>query len=254
MTDTAPDAPVENTAPIESTPAVETPQEQQQDRYDFVLDKYRKEGRSEQDAAFEQAKAYVEAQKRLGGFTGAPESYEVKLSEALAEIGVAIEADDPMVQDAIEFAKANNMNQELFSGMLELYAKAEVAKKQAEEQYIADALKTLENGENRIKALAQWAKANLPEEDYQGFLEAGVSPEAIRALERIVSKTRNAPVQPDPINVSSSSVTAEEVQKMQFAVDDYGRRRIAHDPQFRAEYERKAALVYGTEPFRKQVG
>ena len=67
------------------------------DRYDFVLDKYRAEGRTESDSALEQAKGYNEIRKTLGGFTGAPESYEAALSEELTQAGVSLIADDPML-------------------------------------------------------------------------------------------------------------------------------------------------------------
>lgn len=258
MTDTVDNTPVEPVA--EPTPnnlmeAAGVAQSATPEKFDFVLDKYRKEGRSEQEAALEQAKAYVEAQKRLGGFTGAPESYEVKLSEALAEMGVAIEADDPLVQDAIEFAKSNNMNQELFSGMLELYAKAEVAKQQAEREYVDNAIKQMgHDGMERIKSLYQWGQANLDAEALEGFKQMAVSPEAIKAMEAMVNKTRNAPVNPSAIDASPATMTKAEWEKLLFEKDQYGNRRVATDPDFRRKVDDIGKRLFGAEPHKRIVG
>lgn len=257
MTDTVDNTPVEQTsAPAEATNLIDAvAPAPSQDRYDFVLDKYRKEGRTEQDAAFEQAKAYVEAQKRLGGFTGAPESYDVKLSEAIAEMGVAIEADDPLVVDAIEFAKANNMNQELFSGMLELYAKAEIAKQQALREEVDQGIKQLgADGERQIRELYNWGQANLSSEELEGFKQMAVSPEAIRAMQAMVNRTRNAPVNPNPIDSSPAQFTKAEWEKMYFEKDQYGNRRVATDKDFKRKVDEIGARLFGAEPHRKIVG
>ena len=75
------------------------------DKYKFVAD---------------QAKSYPEAQKRLGGFSGAPEEYTININEELAKHG-SISADDPVLQEFNKLAKDANMNQQTYDQMLNLY-------------------------------------------------------------------------------------------------------------------------------------
>lgn len=254
MTDT-----VDTTPGTEETTEQQTTQETTQEttqavKYDFVLDKYRKEGRTEDEAAFEQAKAYNEAQKRLGGFVGAPDAYEVTLSDELAEMGVAIDPDDPMIISAMEFAKESNMNQELFAKMVNMYAANKVAEQQAQEAYYKESLKTLgHNAEARIKSLNDIAKARLSPELYEGFLQAGTTPEAIQALEAIFAMSQPKPISPKDVE-PADGVTDAELREMQFAKDDHGNRRIATDPAYKAEYEKKLALRHGNQPYVKMIG
>lgn len=198
----------------------------------------------------DQAKAYKELEVRFGSFTGAPESYEINLSEELSERGVEFTEDDPLYQEALEFAKASNMNQEGFDKMINLYASAQVAQMEALEQFKLDQMAQLgDNAKARVANLDNWAKANLPGDLYEGFKEMVHSAPAVKALEQVVAMTRNAPVSPDNVQ-AKNGVTAEEVQKMQFEKDEYGNRRIQTDPAFRARYNKLKEQVWGSENHR----
>jgi hypothetical protein len=101
MTDTAENAPVETTEaqPTDADVVAQavTEQTEASNDFEFVLDKYRAEGRSDIDAAFEQAKAYKELQSKFGSFTGAPEAYELGLAEEIGEkFNVEDLSDDPI--------------------------------------------------------------------------------------------------------------------------------------------------------------
>jgi len=199
-------------------------------------------------------KSYSELESRFGSFTGAPEEYAVGLSEELKEAGVEIDADDPMVEEAIKFAKEAGMNQDGFSGMVNLYATMELAKSKAEaEAMTADIASLGDNADRRLNNLSQWASKNLPEDLMDGFKDAAVSADSVKALEQLVSMTRSAPVQVSEAQ-SSPGVSREEVQKMQFEKDEHGNRRIATDPAFAAEFRKKHAALYGEEDHRVVVG
>lgn len=197
-------------------------------------------------------KSYGELEKRFGAFKGAPETYEVSLSDDLVQEGVSIDETDPVLDAAKEFAKQANMSQDGFNGMINLYAMQKLAEtKAAQEAMQEDILSLGDNADRRINNLLQWAKTNLDDELLDGFKDMAVSAKAVKAMERLVTLTRNAPVA--PTDVVPAGVSETEVKDMQFAKDQYGGRRIQTDPVFRAEYERKLKQLYGEEPYRKII-
>lgn len=223
-------------------------------KFDFVKDKYRGKDRTEEQAAFEQAKAYAELEKRLGGFTGAPETYDIKLADEFIEAGLEFDMDDPLIADAFELGKKLNMSNEGLNEVMALYAKAEMAKEMAQQQFLESQIKDLgHEGKQRIANLEAWAGKNLPPELLEGFLDAGVSISAIRALEKVVSMTMGKPINPSD-TAPAAGVTEAEVKAMQFAKDEYGGRRINSDPAFKQEYLRKAQQLYGSGDYIQTVG
>lgn len=199
-------------------------------------------------------KSYSELEGRFGAFTGAPEEYAVGISDELKEQGVSIDTDDPMVEQAIEFAKNSNMSQEGFNNMLELYAMNQLAMAKAEQEAMeADIASLGDNADRRLNNLNQWAAKNLSEDLVEGFKDMAVSSQAVKAMEQIVSMTRSAPIQANDAT-PTAAVTQEEVKQMQFAKDEFGNRRISVDPAYRKEYERKRDMLYGTEEHREIIG
>jgi len=224
------------------------------DRPDWLLDKYATDGKSIEEATSEQAKAYNELSGKFGAFTGAPETYEVALSEELTEAGVKIADDDPMLEAAKEFAKSSNMNQEGFNGIVNLYAMQQLAESKADEEYKAEQMKALgPSGESRIQNIQQWAGKNLDAETVTSLEGMATSVESVKAIERLISMTRGAAVDIDD-SKATSSVTSEEVQKMQFEKDENGNRRINTDKAFNARYQKMKNEFYGTEEHREMIG
>lgn len=199
-------------------------------------------------------KSYGELEKRFGSFTGAPDEYAIGLSDELKEQGIELKADSPMVEEMMKLSKELGLNQEGFSKVVNMLGMSELARHNAEREAIAADIASLgDNSDRRINNLTQWAANNLPGDLMEGFKDMAVSADSVRAMEQLVSMTRAAPVNADgaqPVN----SVSREEVQKMQFEKDEFGNRRIAVDPAFRAEYEKKRDLLYGTEEHRTMVG
>lgn len=223
-------------------------------RPDWLLDKYAIEGKTISEATDEQAKAYGELQGKFGAFTGAPENYEVSISEELKELGVEMASDDPMLVEAMKFAKDSNMSQEGFSGLVNLYATQQVAEFKADADFKAEQIKALgPSGESRIKNINQWASKNLDADTVKNLESMASSVESVKAIERLISMTRNASVDVDN-SESSSGATKEDVSKMQFEKDSNGNRRINTDPEFNARYQKMRNEVYGTEESRVMVG
>lgn len=251
----------ENSAPEE---VAEAPQEQpteqvvtpvgQEEKFEFVLDKYRAEGRSETEALQLQAQSYKELESKFGGFTGAPETYDPVLSDELVEAGVQLDMDSPLMEMAQEFAKSSNMSQDAFNKMVGVYAEILVSDNMAMEEARAAEMKALgNNAQQRIDGINQWASANLDEETVAGLQDAAQSASAVKAIEALINKTRNAPMAADNV-AAAPAVSESEVREMQFALDENGQRRINVDPEFKREYERKRDALHGTHENRQMIG
>lgn len=222
---------------------------------DWLQGKYVTEGKTQEESIAEQAKAYNELSGKFGAFTGAPEEYaEVVLSDELKELGIEISADDPMLQAAQEFAKESNMSQDGLNGLVNLYAMQQVAEQKATADFKAEQIKSLgPNASSRIENIKQWANKNLDAETLQGLEGFASSAESVKAIERLISMTRNASVDADDTN-NNSGASAEDVSKMQFEKDEHGNRRINTDREFRARYQKLRNEVYGTEDHKQVVG
>ena len=213
----------------------------------FKADKYK--------TVSDQAKAYKDLEGRFGSFTGAPEEFApAELREELKEMGIEINTDDPLMEKAIAFAKETNMNQEGFNQMVNLYAETMAAETMALEDYKAEQFKSLgNNAETRINNLNAWANANLSPDMVEGFQGLAQSADSIKTLERLVAMTRSAPISPENAQPASSKTEAD-IKAMQFEKDDYGNRRIATDPEFKAKFEKLANEFYGTEDHVVTIG
>lgn len=205
----------------------------------FKADKYK--------SVADQAKAYKDLESRFGSFTGAPEEYaDVQLNEQLVEMGVELDKEDPMYQDALEFAKSLDMNQEGFDKMIELYAMNQVAEQQAIQDHKAEQIQQLgPQAEARINNINAWANRNLPPEMIEGLQEMATSASTVQTLERLIAMSRPAQVAPSGEPVSG--ITEGELREMQFETDKNGQRRIQTDPAFRAKFEELMNRFHGTE-------
>lgn len=224
------------------------------DAPEWLLGKYHTEGKTVEEATTEQAKAYNELSGKFGAFTGAPEEYEIALSEELTEAGVTMDKDDPMVESAMAFAKEAGMNQEGLNGMLNLYATQLAAEQQADVEYKAEQMKALgPQADSRIQNIQQWANKSLDAEMVTALEGMATSVESVQAIERLISMTRGASVNSDT-TVPTPGAGKEEVNAMQFEKDANGNRRINTDPVFKARYQKMRNEVFGTEEHRQMVG
>ena len=233
----------------EQTPEGQAPA----DRPEWLLPKYATEGKTDEEAIAEQAKAYNELSGKFGSFTGSPDDFSINLSNDLTEAGIALNADDPMVEQAMAFAKESNMNQEGFDKMIGLYAMQQLAEEKAQVEYRDEQLNSLDNADNRIKNINEFISKNFDAETVQGIQGFATNVESIKALEQLIARTGNKPLEANNSN-NNSGVTAEEVRTMQFAKDQHGNRRIQTDPAFRAEYKKKMEQIHGTEDYKQQMG
>jgi hypothetical protein len=229
--------------------AAETPE-----RLDFVLDKYRAEGKTESEAALEQAKGYSEIRKQLGDFKGAPDEYEITLSDELKDAGMELDADSPLLEGVSALAKEMNMSQDGLNKLVGLYIENQMAETQAMEGGLADEMKALgSNGTARVEGINKYISANFDEDTVAAIQGMATTSESIKAIESMIGKSQGSPL--GDIEVTPTpSVTETEVREMQFALDDFGNRKINTDPSFRKLYQQKSAMLWGNAEHNVTIG
>jgi hypothetical protein len=202
----------------------------------------------------DQAKGYKELESKFGSFIGAPEEYEApKLSDNIKELGITIDPEDPVLEKAKSFAKENNMNQEGFNTLVNLYAETMLIEEKALEELKQQELKALgQSGEIRLQNLNAWASTNLDTELFESFQGLATSADAVKTLERLVSMTRAAPVNPTEAT-GTPGITPEEVKELQFANDEHGNRKM-RNPEYAKMVQQKLNQLHGTENHVEIIG
>ena len=202
----------------------------------------------------DQAMAYPELEKKFGSFTGAPETYDVVVSDELKEKGVEFDTDDPMLAAAMEFGKEVGMNQDGMNRMLNLYATKLVAEGVAADEARAEEMKQLgQNAEGRLDALVKWGRANLPEDMATAMSNMMTTAAEVKAIEQLISMTGASALDPSGDAVAGA-ITEAELKEMQFATDEHGNRKIQTDKEFRAEYQKKMKAFHGEQDHKVIIG
>ncbi len=224
------------------------------ERLDFVLDKYRAEGRTEAEAMELQAKSYAELNTKFGSFTGAPEGdYEVAISEELAAEGIELDSDNELLKGVSELAKELNMSQEGFNKLVDLYLKNDLATMQAIDDRRGQEIQALgSNAGQRINAINAYISKNFDASTVEAIQMMATSSESIKALEALIQRGQSAPIAPEA--PAAPSVSESDVKAMQFELDANGNRRINTDPAFKKQYLEKMALLHGDAEYRQMIG
>jgi len=203
------------------------------DRPEWFKDKYK--------SVADQAKAYADLEKRFGGFTGAPESYELTLPEGVEG---QFDMEDPRLAAFQEAARESNMSQETFTKFLHQYIEGEVA---GETINVEAELKALgPNAQSRLASLRDWGKANLDDAQFQAMRVLASTAEGVGVLEAMISKTREAKM-PTGNEVVKTGPSEQELQEM---VADP---RYQSSAAYRKEVERKFEEFYGKQPYQNVV-
>lgn len=179
----------------------------------------------------EQAKAYKELESRFGGFTGAPDEYSAALPEDLVlPEGVEFEFDDqdPIFQAIAPVAKELNMSQEGLNKMLGAYFGATAEQMQQEmisdADYVQKELASIPQGEQRASQMNAWAKSNLPEDQYEAFLNAATDTTSMLMLEALINKSRTAPL-PTPTEANTKGYTKADIDDAMKELDQNGKNK-----------------------------
>ena len=195
----------------------------------------------------DQAKAQRELEKKLGGFIGAPEAYELSLPEGVEG---NFDVEHPILKDFQETAKAANMSQETFSALLHKFVEYESTSGEVDLQRERETLGP--KADNRIAAVRDYLKANLPEQVFQAFKGELRTAAAVEALETLIGKTRAAL----PTEGAEDFATADtdRLKDLRDQVDEKGRRLYDVDPAHRAKVRALYSKIYGDKPAQEIVG
>ncbi len=187
------------------------------------------------DSVEAQAKAYPELEKKLGAFTGAPETY--KMDEISAREDFKFDAENPLLKNFMSFAKEKQMSQDAFENMLNMYADNAV-------QSAVPASQELEalgpNAKEQLTTLYNWANNNFTPETAQSLINFGTSAENIRTLQKIKEATSESRI---PDTKASKQHRAEiNEKKLQNMVAD---ERYNTDPVYRDQVTEEFEKYYG---------
>ena len=222
--------------------------------YGFVLDKYRAEGRTDEQAAIEQAKAYPELHSKFGSFTGAPDEYELSLSPEMSEkIKIDDFKDDPLLAGAKLICKDMGINNDGFNKLTEIFFKSQLSESEAVENIRAEELKSLGGkGEQRLQNLDDWAKQNLDSDTSEALLNGLTTASMVNAVEALISKSRN--VQQANDIPAAPALSREKLAEMQNETDQYGNKLMSTSPEHRAKVEKGYSQLLGDEPHNVVIG
>jgi len=189
----------------------------------------------------DQAKAYTELEKKMGGFKGAPEDdYTVPEVQGLDE---GVLEDNEMVAWFKEAARESDMDQETFDKFVSGYLSAEqqliTFNRQRELAALGD------NAKSRLTDLADWGQGNLSAEQWEIFKGVASTAVGVELLESMIGKTREAKLARDPqTQTMDTSDTAEELRQMRYAKTEAGQLRIAIDPEYKRQVDAAYARKY----------
>jgi hypothetical protein len=170
----------------------------------------------------DQAKAYIDAESRLGGFTGAP-SDGYKLNE-----GIEADANNPLFKGLTEIGAKYNMNNDMYNDIISMYNKQTANDAAA---YREAQLKELgDDGQTRIKNINDWVNANVPADFKENFLNWSQSAKDIQALETLIGMTKGQKVGDPSVSKQTAAFTEEGLKELQFAKNERGQRLMSVDP------------------------
>jgi len=129
-------------------------------------------------------KAYSELEKRLGGFTGAPEAYDVSSLE--------IEGDTLLLNEMTAVAKELNMSQEGFNKFIGRLASASETENN---MHLEEQVKRLgKDGERQLVEFKNWTKNYLKPEEGEVVKEWVKSAEDLQVFNRMMAHTHMSQV------------------------------------------------------------
>ena len=204
------------------------------DKPEFLQDKYK--------SLTDQAAAYPELASKFGGFTGAPDDYELSFPDGVEGEWVD---EDPMMDNFKSWAKENNLNQDGFTNLLHMYVQNEFDNQGQDRESELAAIG--DNAQSRLQNINDFAKANLSEEDYQGILAATTTAQGVKAIEALIQQTRGYKI-PDASEHVDAGLSHSDLRAK--LADP----RYASDSEYRKEVDALYERKFGKEPRNTVVG
>lgn len=188
--------------------------------------------------------SYTELEQRFGGFSGAPEAYELVKPEGLEG---EFDPEDNVLTGFQEVAKELNMSQDAFNKVVDYYLNSTVMSEDDMEAARQEEIKSLgQNGEAMIKDVDDFLRANLDSELYKEAAQGLTSAASVKAFHHLIKAT--APKTPpidDPAN--AGGLTKEKWEEMRFAKTESGERRMSVDPEYKKMVDDYGKRLHGED-------
>ena len=196
-------------------------------RPDWLPSKYKK--------VADVAKAYTELERRLGGFTGAPEAYDFSSLE--------LDENQLVVKELSRVGKELNMSQEGLQKVLGTIASAYETESQ---MHLDEQVKKLgRDGERMLTEYKNWTKDYLALEEAERVHEWISSAEDLQTFTKLMAHTHmpNVPTT-HAMNMANNFETVSELRKeMAQNVS-----RFDSDPAYRADWQKRMANAVQRNP------
>jgi hypothetical protein len=142
-------------------------------------------------------------------------------------------------------AKESGMNQDMANKLVGMFVESQyadgLASGEAETARQAEEMTKLgDNAQQRISNIENWSRANLTPEQAEGLQDAATTAAGVQAIEALIAKSKNAPMQTSDVN-PASAISMEELTNLQFAKDEHGNRKMQTDPEYRKMVQAKYA-------------
>lgn len=183
----------------------------------------------------QQAKSYLELEKKFGAHRGAPKDGYA--------IPVGFDGEDELVKQAIERAGKHNINQEAFNDIFELVsASAGVGQEVTVEGEIA---KLGENASERIKTVETFLKNNAGDKfgEFESLLTTAQSVELVEKMITVLAPGK-MPLTPA---TGAGGMEWSEIEKAMNVKAENGRLLRSEDPAYNAKVDKMIADYYGEE-------
>ena len=139
-----------------------------------------------------------------------PESYEVRLPEVPEDVEITVDPEQDLVKSWQQICRDNGLSQEVFDQGVAAFVNNEIAglpNLQEEMSKLGD------NAKERIEAADLWSKKYLSTDAYNAIANMAATAEGVKALEEIMSLSRNKPL-PNTNTVVDVELDDRDLQSM----------------------------------------
>ena len=139
-----------------------------------------------------------------------PESYEVRLPEVPEDVEITVDPEQELVKSWQQICRDNGLSQEVFDQGVAAFVNNEIAGLPNLQEEMA---KLGDNARERIEAADLWSKKYLSTDSYDVIANLASTAEGVKALEEIMSLSRNKPL-PNTNTVVDVELDERDLQSM----------------------------------------
>lgn len=209
----------QSTAPAESTTVTDNGESTEQVTT-YVNGKFK--------SVSELEKSYESLHQKFGSFSGSPEEYSMSAD-------TEYNSEHPILAEIQSFGKENNLSNEGYQNLVSVLLNNEKANVEAQEAQALQVKTDLgANANERLQNIDDFLGANIEVSDSMKDLisQAKDQPGGVELLEAFIGMSKKTAPASEQVAAPIKTFSKDELQKMQFAKDDYGERKM-NNPSYR---------------------